>query len=261
MNWLRVFFVGGITSYRALFWWINPWAFIPLLVIYPVFQVLFFAYLGRAAGVESDEFFLVGNTFVAAATSALFGLSSAVGNERRLQTLPVLIVSPASRLALFGGRAVPTILNGLITAGITFALCAAILNVNSDASELRGFAVALTISCFSCAGLGLCIGALGIRGRSTSLFADLIAGSMLLVAGANVPLDELPDWLQAISSALPLTHGIEAARDSLDGASLSSIGDLLATEAAIGAVYFTFGLLLLRLFEYEGRRTATLETF
>jgi ABC-2 type transport system permease protein len=261
VNWLRVFFVGGLTSYRALFGWINPWVFIPLLVIYPVFQVLFFAYLGRAANVESDQFFLVGNSFVAAATAALFGLGNSVGGERRTQTLPTLIASPASRLALFGGRAVPTILNGFVVAVISFALGALILRVGVSATDLRGYGIALALSCFSCAGLGLCIGALGIRGRNVSLFADMIAGSMLLVAGANVPLDQLPGWLQTISSAVPLTHGIEAARESLGGASVFAIGGLLATELAIGSIYFTVGMLLLRLFEYEGRRTATLETY
>jgi ABC-2 type transport system permease protein len=261
VNWLRVFFVGGVTSYRALFGWINPWVFLPLLVIYPVFQVLFFAYLGRAADVESDQFFLVGNSFVAAAVAALFGLGNSVGGERRTQTLPMLIVSPASRLALFGGRAVPTILNGFFVAAISFALGAAILRVHVHASDLEGYGVALALSCFSCAALGLCIGALGIRGRNVSLFADIIAGSMLLVAGANVPLDRLPGWLQAISSAIPLTHGIEAARRSLSGASVSSLGGLLETELAIGVAYFVAGILLLRLFEYEGRRTATLETY
>ena len=49
MTSLRVFFVGGVISYRALFNWLNPWIFLPTLVVAPIFQVLFFALLGRAA--------------------------------------------------------------------------------------------------------------------------------------------------------------------------------------------------------------------
>lgn len=30
MNNLRVFFAGGLTSYRALFNWLNPWAFLSI---------------------------------------------------------------------------------------------------------------------------------------------------------------------------------------------------------------------------------------
>jgi ABC-2 type transport system permease protein len=61
MNNLRIFFVGGVIAYRALFNWLNPWIFIPTLVFAPIFQVLFFAFLGRSAGLESDRFYVIGN--------------------------------------------------------------------------------------------------------------------------------------------------------------------------------------------------------
>ena len=55
-NNVRVFFIGGLIAYRALFNWLNPWIFIPTLVVVPIFQVLFFAFLGRSAGLESDRY-------------------------------------------------------------------------------------------------------------------------------------------------------------------------------------------------------------
>ena len=36
----RVFFIGGLMSYRALFGWLSPWVFIPSLLVAPVFQIL-----------------------------------------------------------------------------------------------------------------------------------------------------------------------------------------------------------------------------
>ena len=68
-----------------------------------------------------------------------------------------------------------------------------------------------------------------------SLFADMIAGSMLLVSGANVPLDQLPEWIQALSSVIPVTHGIEAARELAAGASLADVAGLLAESWRSGA--------------------------
>ena len=261
MNWLRVFFVGGLTSYRALFNWISPWVFLPILVVYPLFQILFFAYLGRFAGVRSDEFFLVGNTFVAIAVTGFFGMGNAVANERRSQTLAPVLASPASRLALFLGRALPSIVTGFLVAGLSFALGAVILRVHVGGAELARLAVAVLVSSFACTSFGMCLGALGLRGRNVSLFADAISGSLLLVSGANVPLDRLPDWLRTISSGVPLMHGIQAARDLAAGASLGDASHLLLVETAIGSVYLVAGLALLRLFEHLGRRTATLETF
>lgn len=261
MNFLRVFFVGGVTSYRALFNWISPWVFFPILVVYPVFQILFFAYLGRFARVQSDEFFLIGNTFVAVAVTGFFGMGNSVANERRSQTLPSVLASPANRLALFLGRALPSILTGFVVAAISFAIGATLLQVHVGGAEIATLSVAVLASSFACTAFGLCLGALGLRGRNVSLFADTISGCMLLVAGANVPLARLPGWIQSLASVLPLTHGITAARRIAGGSSLSATGGLLTTELAIGAVYLLVGLGMLRLFEYEGRRTATLETF
>ena len=260
-NWFRVLIVGGLTSYRALFNWISPWVFFPHMIGYPVFEILFFAYLGRFAEVQSDSFFLIGNAFMGIAVTGFFGMSAAIAGERRSQTLSSLLASPASRMALFLGRALPSIVTGFAVAALAFTICALILDVDFTGSELRGLAVAAVVSSFACTAFGMCLGALGLRGRNVTLFADVIAGSMLIVSGANVPLERLPAWVQALSSVIPLTHGIEAARQLADGATLSETAGLLATEAGIGLAYLAAGVLLLRLLEYEGRRSATLEAF
>ncbi len=261
MNWLRVFFSGGVTSYRALFAWINPWLAVPMLVVYPIFQTLFFVYLGRSAGVESDSFFLIGNTFIATAVTGLFGMGQAMGGERRFQTLPILLASPASRLALFLGRAIPSMVNGFVVAALSFALGVWIVGVHYTSRTIEELAVALLTSCFACTALGLCIGSLGIRGRSIGLFADSISGSMLIVSGANVPFDRLPHALRTISSGIPLTHGIAAARQLATGASLAHVEPLLGKELLIGCIYLIAGLTLLSVFEREGRRTGALDRF
>ena len=261
MNTLRVIFVGGLTSYRALFNWISPWVFIPHTLGYPIFEILFFAYLGRFAGVQSDRFFLIGNAFLSIAVTGMFGMGHATAGERRSQTLAALLASPANRFAVFLGRALPSITTGFFVAATSFAVCAGILGVHIPAARLPGLAVATVVAAFSCTALGLCIGALGLRGRNVSVFADVIAACMLVVSGANVPLHRLPGWIQTISSGIPLTHGIEAARAIAGGAGIAATGGLLAKEALVGAAYLVVGLAMLRLFEHEGRRTASLETF
>jgi ABC-2 type transport system permease protein len=261
MIWLRVFFSGGITSYRALFAWINPWLAVPMLVVYPIFQILFFVYLGRSAGVASDSFFLIGNTFIATAVTGLFGMGQAIAGERRFQTLPVILASPASRLALFLGRAVPSVINGFAVSAISFGLGAWIVGIHYSTTLIEELGVVLLTSCFACTALGLCIGSLGIRGRSVGLFADSISGAMLIVSGANVPFSRLPHALRTISSGVPLTHGIAAARQLAAGASLGHVAPLLGKEMLIGAIYLVAGLIMLSVFEREGRRTGALDRF
>jgi ABC-2 type transport system permease protein len=261
VNALRIFVVGGMTSYRALFNWISPWVFVPHTLGYPIFEILFFAYLGRFANVQSDKFFLVGNAFMAIAMTGFFGMGQAIGGERRSQTLATLLASPANRLALFLGRAVPSILTGVVVAATAFAICSAVLHVHFAGHELLGLVVAAAVSSFACTSFGLCLGSLGLRGRSVSLFADTIGGSMLLISGANVPLERLPGFVRAVGSVLPLTHGIQAGRILGGGGSFAAAGHLLAREALVGGCYLLLGVVMLRLLEYEGRRSAALETF
>lgn len=260
-NALRIFFVGGLTSYRALFNWVNPWVYVPQMLGYPIFEILFFAYLGRFANVESDKFFLVGNSFISIAMTGFFGMGNAVGGERRSQTLATLLASPANRFALFLGRAVPSILTGLVTAALAFTVCSVILGARFAAGDLARLAVAGLVASFACTSFGLCLGSLGLRGRSVSLFADMIGGSMLLLSGANVPLERLPAAVRQVSSVLPLTHGIAAGRIVAAGGSLADARPLLLREALVGAVYFVVGVAMLRILEYSGRRSAALETF
>jgi ABC-2 type transport system permease protein len=67
--------------------------------------------------------------------------------------------------------------------------------------------------------------------------------------------------MSAISRCLPLTHGIEAAREIAAGAPLADVSGLLAIEVGIGIVYATAAYTLFRVFEAEGRRRASLETY
>ena len=84
-------------------------------------------------------------------------------------------------------------------------------------------------------------------------------GFLLIFTGANVPIDDLPGWMQAISDVIPFTHGIAAAREVADGATLGDVSGLLWTEALIGIVYGTIGFLFIRATEHLSRRHATLE--
>ena len=67
------------------------------------------------------------------------------------------------------------------------------------------------------------IGAFGLRGRDVFFFANLMIFVFLLFCGVNVPFDSLPEWMQAIGRVLPLTHGIDAARQVAQGASLGDV--------------------------------------
>jgi ABC-2 type transport system permease protein len=91
------------------------------------------------------------------------------------------------------------------------------------------------------------------------VLSNVLFGFLLLFCGINVPLDELPGAMSTIAQGLPLTHGVEAARKLADGASLGDVRGLVGAEALIGTLYAMAGYGILRYFEWESRRLATLE--
>jgi ABC-2 type transport system permease protein len=256
---LRIFFIGGLTSYRALFGFLSPWIFVPGLIMAPIFQILLFAFIGRSARLASDEFYVVGNALQFAAIPCLFAMSQTIAGERYQQTLGYILVSPAGRLPLFLGRALPVVLNGAFVSAFSFAVGGVLLSIDVPASALLPIAFVIVVSAFACTGLGLINAGIGLRVRENAVLSNVLFGVLLVFTGANVPLDELPGWMQAISEFLPLTHGIEAARELADGAALAGVSGLVAHEAAIGVAYCVAGYALLRYMERQSRVRATLQ--
>jgi ABC-2 type transport system permease protein len=256
---LRVFFVGGLMSYRALFGWLSPWILVPSFLVAPLFQILLFAYVGRAAGLESDEFYVLGNAIQYAAIPCLFAMGNTIGGERWQQTLPLILGTPAPRLPLFLGRALPVVVNGFFVSAFALVTGSLLLGVRVPLGAVAPIAVAVAVSALSCTGLGLVNAALGLRVREVAVLSNVIFGVLLVFCGVNVSVGDLPGWMQPISAGLPLTHGIEAARRLADGAAFGRVAGLLGTELAIGAAYMAVGYVLLRFFETMSRRHATLD--
>jgi ABC-2 type transport system permease protein len=227
----------------------------------PLFQILIITYLGRYAGSQDDDFFIVGNAIQVAAMSGIYGKTMGNANERPYGTLQPLLATPANRLAIFSGRALPFIVNGVFVSAFGFAASWLLLDFRPAEGSVPALAVAVLVTTCSCVALGMLIGSIGLRARDVFFGANLVYFLMLLVCGVNIPNDELPGWLAAIGNCLPLTHGIEAAREIADGTPLADVTGLLATEAAIGLVYATVAYTLFRVFEAEGRRRASLETY
>lgn len=260
-SFFRVLFVGGLIAYRALFNWIRPAIYIPTMLGSPLFQILFFANLGRYSGLGDTNFFVVGNAVQVSAMSAIYGATMTLANERYFGTISQLLATPANRAALFLGRSLPVIANGLIVSTFGFLVGAAFLDFRMPVSQIPAVALVVTLTVVSCTGLGMMLGSIGIRARDVFFASNLAYFLMLLMCGVNIPIDSLPGWMQAISKSLPLTHGIAAARGLASGETLGEVAGLVRTEVLIGATYGFFAFVLFRYFEASSRKHASLDRF
>ncbi|MFD0821522.1 ABC transporter permease, partial [Micromonospora zhanjiangensis] len=194
----RLVGVGGVIAYRALFNWTTPAMFVGTLLVGPIFQLLFFAYLGRQLAVADDRFYVVGNAVLAASLACVFGGTMAVANERRFGTLGHVLLSPRSRTAVFLGRALPYAGNGLLIAATTLAGGSLLLGLRIPVAALPGLTLALVAGSLACAFFGLTLGALGLRFRDVWLVSNVSVALLLLLTGVNVPADRLPVGLRTV---------------------------------------------------------------
>jgi ABC-2 type transport system permease protein len=186
-------------------------------------------------------------------------MAQMVGGERYQNTLSAILVSPAPRIPLFFGRSLPVVLNGAFVAAFALLVGALVLGVHLPTSSLAPLGLVVLIAAFSCTGLGLINAALSLRIRENAVLSNVIFGFLLIFTGANVPLNDLPSWMSTAAQGLPFTHAIEAARQLAGGASLGDVRGLLGAELLVGAIYGVAGYALLRWFEVQSRRYATLE--
>jgi ABC-2 type transport system permease protein len=258
---LYLFWQGTLLSYRALFAWLSPVAYMASKVLMPLAQMFFFVFLGSyATGGENIDFYIIGNAIQITSVSGIFGVTMSVGGDRDAGTLPYLFGTPSNRFFIFFGRAFMHIIDGAI--GVVIALIWGVLLMGLDLSHTNMPALALTIliTTFSTCGLGLLMGCLSLITANVMFVNNFVYFSLLIFSGANVEVTSLPAWMQFISNILPLTRGIAASRALAAGANFSDISPLLISEFGIGLVYGLLGYFLFAWFETQAKQKGTLET-
>ena len=257
---VRLFWQGALLAYVALFHWLQPIQYAASKIIMPLAQMFFFVYLGTyGSGANNASFYIIGNAIQITAVSGIFGVTMSIGGEREVGTLPYLFGTPANRLMIFMGRAFMNIIDGALGVVIAFAWGVVLLGLDLSHTHLAALALVILITTISTCGLGLLMGSLALITVNVMFVNNFVYFALLIFSGANVPILQLPAWMQAISNALPLTRGIAAGRLLVGGASLESVLPLLVGELLIGLAYGLFGYLLFSAFEIEAKRRGTLE--
>jgi len=258
----RIFFEGAMYSYRALFRWLNPATYLASKVFAPLTMMIFFVYIGAyASGRESAPYYVIGNALIFAASSGIYGVTMSVGGERWTGTLPYLFGSPANRMAVFVGRSLMHILDGML--GVFIGLGWGVLLFQLDLSHTDPGALLLTIliTTFSTSGLGLLMGCLSLITRNVMLVNNTVYFLLLVFSGANIPVENLPAWMQPISQVLPLTRGVASTRAIIHGEDLAAVWVLLREELLIGSALTILGYFLFKTFEIQAKRLGTLDIF
>ena len=260
MRQMRLLIRTSIVVFRALYSWLDPPAYLIIKFVVPFFQMSFFVYLAKfTLGDEGVTYAAIGNAVQFVAFNTLLGVAITLFEEKWVGTLPMLLTTPANRLLLFASRATVHVLDGILGAMIGLLFAGVFFGVSFAQTNLAALAAVLLVSSLTLTGFGLIVASLSLFTRNIDPIMNAAYLLIFLLAGINFPVALLSVWLRPLSYLIPLTYGVEAARQSIAGASLVAIGPYLLIMLGLFLVEGMLGYLLFRRFEVLAKRLGTIE--
>ncbi|GAB3505887.1 ABC transporter permease [Amycolatopsis cihanbeyliensis] len=223
-------------------------------------QVCFYAVIGRMLqSPQRLEFLLIGNSVAIVAIDACVVIILTI-LERRTGTLGLMVAAPSTHVTVYLGRGLMHLISGIVAAVIALGCLTPLFGLSLPWPRSLVIPCLVAVTGFACYAYGTCIAAMVMRFPSARWIALNLSYLVLMTfCGVNVPVSFWPDWVQKITSALPLTHGLDAIRLLItDGDAFQVVAqtalELLVAIGWLVAAGIGFHLLVIR-----ERKAGTLE--
>ena len=242
---------------------IPVWLWLLQIVLTSFFSMFFFACLADYIGNPevSIQYVVIGTAVQSIAVSTLYATSILPGTEKHIGTLPYFVSAPPRLFTIMFGMGVFNLLSGIVAAAFSLTASALVFNVDFSSCDMLSIVVTIALTVLSLSGLGMAVGGIGVRLRSSAVMANLISYLGWVLCGVNFPVSSLPDWLQVVSYCHPLTYAVEATRKAVGGCSLTDMSYELSMMVLLGAVTFLLSFFLFSWFEHMARNSGALEQF
>jgi len=201
---------GQMYSLRLNWFW-----YVVLLSISPLSYMFFlWFYSSNAATAEASLYAISGSIASSAVTAAMLSLGQTIGSMRESNVLEFYATLPVNKLAFVAALAGRGVLFAFPSALVVFLIGAIGLGLQLW-SHLGLLAIAYFAGAFSLAGVGAFIGFYSRTPETASLVTQVVNPLLVLFAPVYMPIDRLPQWLQATARVLPTTYAAEAMRAAL----------------------------------------------
>ena len=256
MNTLRIIryaFETGWAEFRQDTW-------VPGWVLRTIAQAAFFAMLGQLLDEpERLEYLVIGNMVVVGALATAFTVPQATW-DRFDGTYPLIVAAPASLLFPTFGRTLARFFSGIATSVVAFVILSVLFTIPRPWPEVLALLPLFTLTCFGSYCLMLFLGAVSnYRPSARNLVHNFATMSLMAFCGVNIPVSYWPGWLEAIAQVLPLTHGLEAVRGLLAGASATTVLQDAGLELAVAAGWLALTALVMDRMAESGRANGSIE--
>lgn len=165
-----------------------------------------------------------------------------MGILRRLHTTPLRVWQYF--MSTMMGYAV----TGLMSIGLMFIVAIAIFHLKVVGSYID-LTIFLAFSIIMVLGIGLALGGWAKNERQVAPLGNIIVFPMMFLTGVFFPRFLMPEWLQSITTYMPLTPVIDGARlIATEGKSLAEVGSQLAIMAVWTVIIY---IIAFRVFRWE----------
>ena len=233
------------------------------IFITPPAEMAFFYILAISVyhNTAEAQYTVIGNAVQSMSFAAVFAVANITSQDKWQGTLPNLITTPANRMALFIGRASFQIFMSAIITIAALVYAWGIFGISFAQANFLSLALAVTLTSVMMISFGLLISSIGLFMRTALIVANIFLFLTMLVSGVNFPVSSLPAWLQPVSWSIPMTYGVLAARDAIQGYTVFALGSLFLLEFIDGIAVLFLGYLLLKGFERLARTSGRLEEY
>ncbi len=152
------------------------------------------------------------------------GLPHAISYEKDIGTLDGMLVAPIKRTSIVLGKVLAQTTRGMIQGMLILILAMVLFGVVLYGSIILVIGLML-LSVFSFVGLGILVTSFSQNEETASMMMMSLMFPMMFLSGVFFPVEQMPSFMQTISSALPMTYAVNALRKVMIlGADISAIG-------------------------------------
>lgn len=131
--------------------------------------------------------------------------TQSVARERELGTFDQLLVSPLVPWEILLGKIIPGIIIGTLEGTLMFTIGTLVFGVPFTGSLILYF-FSLVIFVSSISGIGLFISSLSATQQQAMLGTFVFMMPSVLLSGYATPIENMPAWLQPVTSIIPLKY-------------------------------------------------------
>ncbi len=169
--------------------------------------------------------------------SLMTGLPHAISYEKDTGTLDGMLVAPIHRMAIILGKVMAQTSRGMLQGLIILGLAMLLFGVTIYGNIVLVLVIML-LTVFSFVGLGILITSFADKEETATMVMMTFMFPMMFMGGVFFPIEQMPDFMQTLAHALPLTYATSAMRKVMIlGAGLGDITTEITFMVVFGLVF------------------------